>query len=50
MAKELSCKLILRPEQLISYFNLNDCNVNIILDPSHMIKLVRYALGEKKNY
>lgn len=48
MAKELGCKLIPRPEQLISYFNLNDCKVNIILDPSHMIKLVRNALGEKK--
>lgn len=48
MAKELGCKLIPRPEQLISYFYLNDCKVNIILDPSHMIKLVRNALGEKK--
>jgi len=49
MAKELGYKLIPKPEQLISYFNVNNCNVNIILDPSHMIKLVQNALGENKN-
>lgn len=50
MARTLGCKLYTRPENLITYFNANNNNVNIILDPSHIIKFVRNAFGEKRQF
>jgi len=49
MAKVLGCKLASTPQLIKTDFNaFNDFNVNIIFDPTHMVKLVRNTFGEKR--
>lgn len=47
MAQCLGCD-ISSPDELNPTFKVNDEEINIFPDPSHMIKLVRNTLGERK--
>lgn len=49
MARALGCSLDPNPLRMKTIFSAsNNADVNIILDPAHMIKLVRNTFGEKK--
>lgn len=49
MARALGCILDPNPLRMkTSFSDTNNADVNIILDPAHMIKLVRNTFGEKR--
>lgn len=49
MARALGCSLDPNPLRMKTNFtDSNNADVNIILDPAHMIKLVRNTFGEKR--
>lgn len=50
MFEKLGCNFNIKQNNFQNWFKhpATDINVNVFLDPSHMLKLVRNALGNKK--